>query len=59
MKKYFFLAVFGLGVVAMSSCKKQECCTLLTAKFCEDDTPDGQNWEDYKETLDQSGYNCD
>lgn len=59
MKKYFFLAVFALGAMTMTSCKKQECCKLLTTKVCEDDTPDGHNWDDYKHSLDSQGYNCD
>ncbi|MCF8465083.1 MAG: hypothetical protein K9G41_09585 [Flavobacteriales bacterium] len=58
MKKYFLLAVFACGVMTMTSCKK-DCCKLLTVSVCEGDEPSGTTWEDYRETLDNSGYNCD
>lgn len=60
MKKYFFLAVFGLGVVTMSSCNKQECCTWNGAKVCEDDLPPNYtSWDDYKDAAEAGGANCD
>ena len=58
MKKYFFLSVFALGAMTMTSCKK-DCCKILTVEVCEEDTPDGVNWDDYKATLEAGGYNCD
>lgn len=58
MKKYFFLAVFAVGVMTITSCKNQECCKFLTVKYCEDDTPSGQSWDDYKADLEAAGYNC-
>ncbi len=57
MKKYFFLFVFALGAMTMTSCQK-DCCKLLTVEVCEDDTPDGDNWDDYKAILESGGYNC-
>ena len=41
----------------MTSCQK-DCCKLLTVEVCEDDTPDGDNWDDYKAILESGGYNC-
>jgi hypothetical protein len=62
MKKAFLAIVPVLGLVAMtmSSCSSN-CCTLLTAKICEDDF-DGtlyDNWDDAKEYYESAGWSCD
>jgi hypothetical protein len=59
MKKYLFLAAVAFGAATMSSCNREECCTLLTVKECEGEEPSGLTWDEYKAQLDAVGYNCD
>lgn len=59
MKKYFFLSVFAIGTMTLTSCENEECCKFLTVKECEGEEPSGLTWEEYKAQLDAAGYNCD
>lgn len=60
MKKFFFLAVFALGAMTMTSCKKN-CCSLATVKVCEDDFNSAtySSWDDAKKYYEGAGWNCD
>ncbi|MFM1877026.1 MAG: hypothetical protein RL266_2763 [Bacteroidota bacterium] len=59
MKKVLFLAVFAFGATTLTSCNQEDCCKLLTVKYCEGDEPSGLTWDEYKAQLDAAGYNCD
>lgn len=60
MKKAFLTLIPALGFVAMTmtSCE-DNCCTLATAKICEDDLPAGYDgWDEYADYLESIGYSC-
>lgn len=64
MKKmsFVFAALLGVGTL-LSSCS-DECCscegvTGFSAEVCEDDVPSGFDWDEYAETLEAAGCECD
>lgn len=64
MKKSFLTLIPALAIIAvtMSSCA-DNCCTAVggVLKYCEDDYEASgyDSWEEAKEALSNSGWNCD
>lgn len=61
MKKVFLTIIPAMAIVAMMSSCASNCCTLLTAKICEDDF-DGtlyDNWDEAKSYYESAGWSCD
>lgn len=61
MKKSLLSIFPALAFIAvMASSCADNCCTLATAKICEEDLPAGYaDWDSYKDFLESTGYNCD